>query len=418
VNISDRNAKLSSTHNRFSYGWIIVTASALMIGVTYGLNYSFSVYFKPLADHFGWDRATVSFIYSSSLIIRGGVSIGTGWLADKYSVRWVMIGCGFLMGLGFLLSSQVTELWQFFLTYAIIEAIGLSGTFGVGTAIVARWFTKNRGLALGIAASGSGLGTLFIVPGIERLIAAVDWSQAFIVCGIVAGILMITAAVFLREPHRQLTASYSSDNINLQDQSVSIKEAFKDTRMLLIALSFLFFFFGIQIVMVHLVNYATDTGIDPLISATFISVIGAVSIAGRLSVGLGADRIGIINSLLLTRGFLVLSFLLLLFTNSTWSFYMFAVLFSIPYGGEITQIPLVIGRYFGTRSMATLMGVNVFVVTIGGALGPWLAGKIFDLTGSYDWAFIAGAVAAVFSVGMVLLLRNQDRQHARRKNGF
>jgi len=395
-----------------------VTASALMIGVTYGLNYSFSVYFKPLADHFGWDRATVSFIYSSSLIIRGGVSIGTGWLADKYSVRWVMIGCGFLMGLGFLLSSQVTELWQFFLTYAIIEAIGLSGTFGVGTAIVARWFTKNRGLALGIAASGSGLGTLFIVPGIERLIAAVDWSQAFIVCGIVAGILMITAAVFLREPHRQLTASYSSDNINLQDQSVSIKEAFKDTRMLLIALSFLFFFFGIQIVMVHLVNYATDTGIDPLISATFISVIGAVSIAGRLSVGLGADRIGIINSLLLTRGFLVLSFLLLLFTNSTWSFYMFAVLFSIPYGGEITQIPLVIGRYFGTRSMATLMGVNVFVVTIGGALGPWLAGKIFDLTGSYDWAFIAGAVAAVFSVGMVLLLRNQDRQHARRKNGF
>jgi len=418
VNISDRNAKLSSTHNRFSYGWIIVTASALMIGVTYGLNYSFSVYFKPLADHFGWDRATVSFIYSSSLIIRGGVSIGTGWLADKYSVRWVMIGCGFLMGLGFLLSSQVTELWQFFLTYAIIEAIGLSGTFGVGTAIVARWFTKNRGLALGIAASGSGLGTLFIVPGIERLIAAVDWSQAFIVCGIVAGILMITAAVFLREPHRQLTASYSSDNINLQDQSVSIKEAFKDTRMLLIALSFLFFFFGIQIVMVHLVNYATDTGIDPLISATFISVIGAVSIAGRLSVGLGADRIGIINSLLLTRGFLVLSFLLLLFTNSTWSFYLFAVLFSIPYGGEITQIPLVIGRYFGTRSMATLMGVNVFVVTIGGALGPWLAGKIFDLTGSYDWAFIAGAVAAVFSVGMVLLLRNQDRQHARRKNGF
>ena len=418
MNISDRNAKLSSTHNRFSYGWIIVTASALMIGVTYGLNYSFSVYFKPLADHFGWDRATVSFIYSSSLIIRGGVSIGTGWLADKYSVRWVMIGCGFLMGLGFLLSSQVTELWQFFLTYAIIEAIGLSGTFGVGTAIVARWFTKNRGLALGIAASGSGLGTLFIVPGIERLIAAVDWSQAFIVCGIVAGILMITAAVFLREPHRQLTASYSSDNINLQDQSVSIKEAFKDTRMLLIALSFLFFFFGIQIVMVHLVNYATDTGIDPLISATFISVIGAVSIAGRLSVGLGADRIGIINSLLLTRGFLVLSFLLLLFTNSTWSFYMFAVLFSIPYGGEITQIPLVIGRYFGTRSMATLMGVNVFVVTIGGALGPWLAGKIFDLTGSYDWAFIAGAVAAVFSVGMVLLLRNQDRQHARRKNGF
>jgi MFS family permease len=390
-----------------SYGWVIVAASALMIGVTYGLMYSYSVFFKPLADYFDWDRATVSVIFSASLVIRGAVSIGTGWLADKYGARLVMIACGFLMGLGFLLSSRVTALWQFFLTYAVIEAIGFSGTFGVGTAIVSRWFTARRGLALGIVASGSGLGTLFIVPATERLVSAVDWSRAFFYCGIAAGVLMITAAAFLRAP--PVPAPGSPDSVPAQPEETSMKQAIRDPRMLLIALAFLTFFFCIQIVMVHLVNYATDTGISPLLAATFISVIGAASIAGRLSVGVGADRVGIFNTLLLTRAFLLLSFVMLLFTRPTWSFYLFAVLFSVPYGGEITQIPLVIARYFGTRAMATLMGVVVFVITVGGALGPWVAGNIYDHTHSYHWAFIAGILAAAASIVMILLLKRRDR---------
>ena len=173
--------------------------------------------------------------------------------------------------------------------------------------------------------------------------------------------------------------------------------------------SFLLFFLGTQIVMVHLVNYATDAGIDPLVAATFIGVVGAVSIASRLSIGVIAEKIGLYRSLIITCVFLALSFILLLFTRSPWSFYLFAVVFGIPYGGEVTQIPLVIGRFFGTRSMATLMGVTVFVIGLGGALGAWLAGKIFDLTGSYNGAFIAGAAAALGSIVMVTLLRRQDR---------
>jgi MFS family permease len=385
-------------------------ACALMVGVTYGLIYSFSVFFKPLADHFNWDRTTVSFVYSAFVLIRGFASIGTGWLADKYGTRKVMIVCGFLIGLGFVLSSRATELWQLFLTYAVIGAIGFSGTFGICTAIVSRWFTERRGLALGIIASGSGVGTFLIVPGTERLITSFDWSQAFVICGIVAGVLMIAAAILLREPFYQLKTPDSLHDIPIQSERVTVKRALRDPRMLLTTLAFLSFFFGIQMVMVHLVNYATDTGIDPLVAATFISVIGLLSIIGRLSIGIGADKIGIYHSLMLTRVFLVISFILLLFAHSTWSFYLFAVLFSIPYGGEITQIPLVIGRYFGTQAMATLMGINVFIIAVGGALGPWVAGKIFDAASSYDWAFIAGVFTAAFSLLIVLIMRRQDMQ--------
>jgi len=169
----------------------------------YGLMYSYSVFFKPLAVYFHWDRATVSLIYSASLIIRGAVSVGIGWLADKYGPIKLTIFCGLMIALGLILSSQVHTLWQFFVTYAVFEAIGLSGAFGIGTAMVSRWFTKKRGLALAIISTGSGMGTLFIVPGNERIINAIGWSNAFIWCGAAAGVLMVSTAFLLRPLHNR-----------------------------------------------------------------------------------------------------------------------------------------------------------------------------------------------------------------------
>ncbi|MBN1161734.1 MAG: MFS transporter [Dehalococcoidales bacterium] len=384
-----------------------MAACSLMIFITYGLIYSYSVFFKPLAGYFQWDRATVSLIYSLSVIIRGAAAIGTGWLADKFGARKIMLVSGILMGAGFLLSSRVSALWHFFIAYGIIESIGMSGVFGIVTAMVSRWFTKNRGLALGIVASGSGLGTLLLIPGSERLINAVDWSQSFFIIGIAAGALMIFAALFLREPPDtppvEGTKKAPSDGI-------PFRVAIRDSRLLLITAMFFLFFFGIQIVMVHLVNYATDVGIQPLVAATFISLIGAVSIASRLSIGVIAERIGLYKSLVLLCVSLAVSFTLLIFTRSVWSFYLFAVVFGIPYGGEVTQIPLVIGRFFGTRAMATIMGVTVFVISLGGALGSWVAGAIYDYMRSYNGAFIAGAAAAICVMGIIWLLKKQDSQ--------
>ncbi len=122
----------------FSYGWVIVGAVSVIIGVSYGLMFSFSVFFKPLAEYFSLDRATASLIFSASLIIRGTAAIGMGWLADRYGARKMMVFCGFMVGAGLVLSSYTQTLWQLFITYAVVEAIGLSGAFGIGTAVVSR----------------------------------------------------------------------------------------------------------------------------------------------------------------------------------------------------------------------------------------------------------------------------------------
>jgi len=388
----------------FNYGWVIVAACCLMIFVTYGLIYSYSVFFKPLAAYFNWDRASVSLIYSLAVIIRGAAAIGTGWAADKYGPRKVMIFCGILMAIGYLLSSRVSALWQFFLTYAVIEAIGMSGTWGVCTAMPARWFAKNRGLALGIATAGSGAGTLLIVPFAERMVASYGWSQAFVICGIGAGVLMVIGALLLRNPP---AVPLPTDQKRPSDGATTA-EAMRDPRLWLITLAFLFFFFGSQIIMVHLVNYATDVGISPLIAATFVSVIGAVSIGSRIAIGPITEKIGLYKGLVITCFALAATFILLLYTRAPWSFYLCAALYGIPYGGEVTLIPLILARFFGTRAMATLMGVMVFVIGIGGALGAWYAGWIYDMTDSYNGVFITGAVFAMVSIIMVFFLRRAE----------
>jgi len=194
-----------------------------------------------------------------------------------------------------------------------------------------------------------------------------------------------------------------------ETSEVSLWNTVKDSRMILFMGAVFLFFLSIQVVMVHLVSYATDSGIDPLVAATFVSVIGAVSIAGRLLTGVGTDKTGIYNTLIFTRLFLIAAFVILLFTRPVWSFYVFAAIFGFPYGGEIPQIPMFVGKYWGTKSMATLVGVNTFVITVGGALGSWGAGIIYDAAHSYHWAFIAAGISALVSLFLILVLMRQTR---------
>ena len=391
------------------YGWAIVAATSLMIAVAYGVLYSYSVFLKPLGDHFIWTRGEVSLIYSLALLIRGGASIGAGWLADRVGPMKISAFCSIVAGIGLILCAYVENIVQFFFTYAVILAVGLSGVFGIGTAVVSRWFIRHRGLALGIAASGAGVGMLLIVPGTERIIHTFGWSKSFMICGVLVGVLLFFSSLVLRQnpPVKSMETAVSSGPVNTikPQKEPGLAEAMKDSRMLLFAGSLFLFFFGIQMVIVHLVSYATDVGIRPLTAATFMSVIGAVSIAGRISTGFGADRIGVFNTLILTRLFLLIAFVWLLFSSSVESFYLFAVIFGVPYGGEVTQIPMFIIRFWGTRQLASLVGINVFIITIGGAMGSWAAGEIFDAAQSYRWAFVAGIIASAGSLLLSIILK-------------
>ncbi|MFC1919788.1 MFS transporter [Chloroflexota bacterium] len=413
----------SPTRSSFFYGWVIVAACAVLLIVSAGLTFSFGVLFKPIVADFGWSRAATSGVYSIRLLIQAVSALPLGWLADRYGPARVMIFCALMVGLGMVLTSQINALWQLYLTYGLIFGIGTSGGFAITSATTARWFVRRRGLALGVMSSGVGLGTLAIVPITERLIDAFDWSRACLILGIAAGVVMIAGALLLRRspedigqrPYgmKELVLHPGESNVSgtkpiAPETDISLRGAVRTKPLWMLVFVYFLFAVSLNMVMLHLVNYATDLHISSLMAATFVSVVGASGIVGRLAMGTASDRIGGDKALAICCAILAVTLVWLIFSREPWMFYLFAVVFGFAYGGEIPQIPALIGRFFGLRALAALVGTVVAAASIGGALGSWLGGQIFDATGSYQVAFVIAALAALCSLVITLMLKKQN----------
>ncbi|MDD4858834.1 MAG: MFS transporter [Dehalococcoidales bacterium] len=392
-----------------SYGWVIVVASTMLLVMQSGIMYSFGVFFKPLAAEFGWSRAATSGAYSTLMLTHGLFAVPVGWLADRFGPARVETACAVMAGLGLVLASRITELWQLYIAYGLISGIGISGGFPIGTGTTARWFDRRRGLTLGIVATGIGLGTLLMVPIIERLIADAGWSVAYLRFGIIVWVAMIGSALLLRrgpagtaEQNPRKDAPPTPAGTNPQ---TTMSSALRTKSLWLLFVVYLFFNSGVQMIMVHLVNYTTDLGIAPQVAATIVSVVGIGSIAGRLSMGAASDKFGGMNMLIICCSILALSLLAFIFTRSLWTFYALAVVFGLAYGGEWSILPTLVGHFFGFRLVSALVGVVVTGATIGGAFGSWAAGQIFDATQSYQVPFTIGVFASVCAVVLTFVIK-------------
>ena len=362
--------------------------------------YSYGVFFKPIVDSFQWDRTTVSSVYSMALVLRGIFSMGIGWLADRYGAIKITFFCGLMIGLGMVLSGMVSQLWQLYLSYGVILSIGFSGSFSIGSAVTARWFTRQRAMALAIVSTGAGMGTLMIVPLAESFIRRYDWSTAFIIFGLLAGGIISLAAFLLKPPPPVTIAQdpvWPSEK-NHPESEKPLKRAIFSTEMAMLLVIFSMFLFCVQLVMIHLINHATDIGIEPLQAAGLLSTIGVVSIPGRLVMGRMSDRIGPQNALIVCIILCLVSMIWLMFCHSILHFYLFAVLFGFAYGAEVPMIPVLIGQRFGTSNMATLIGVVLFIGNISGSMGPLAGGKVYDLTSHYQYAFVLALAATLLAL--------------------
>ncbi|MFC1967317.1 MFS transporter [Chloroflexota bacterium] len=405
---------------RIYYGWIIVAASSVIMFIQAGTQYSFGVFFNHLVADFGWSHANTSGIFSCYTVIHGITGIGAGWLVDRFGPTRIVACAGILAGTGLILTSRISELWQIYLTYGLIVGVGFSAGYPAAMAATTRWFKERRGLALGIASTGVGLGIIVISPLSERIINVLNWSSAYFILGIAALAIMLPCALIMKFPTltngRPLpaadkdilvagTSPGKSEESAPVEKGMTIKEAIRHKPIWYIMAAFFFFNFCLQMIMVHLVNYAIDMEIAPFIAATFISVIGFGSTFGRVIMGMISDRIGGNNALLACCVTVSVTVILLIFSRDLWTFYLFSVIFGFAYGGEVPQMPLLIGKYYGMRTVATLVGVSLLGTAAGGASGAWVCGKIFDTTQSYQLAFIVAMASSIFSVAAALALK-------------
>ena len=396
---------------KFFYGYFVVLAAFLTLAVMAGTMYSFGVFFKPLLTEFGWTRAMTSGAFSLYMLLHGLFYIFTGRLNDRFGPRIVVTACGLFFGLGYLLMSQMSAIWHLYLFYGVIIAIGGSGGFVPLVSTVARWFVKRRGLMTGITVSGVGAGTMIVPPITSRLIATYDWRISYTIVGIIASVLIVLAAQFLRRDPSQVgqvpygEEEVKAENLDTKAGGFSLREALRTSQFWLLCAMFACFGFFLQVIMVHIVPHATDLGISAISAANVLAIIGGTSIAGKIITGGAGDRIG--NKTVIIICFVLLSVILfwLRLAEMVWMLYLFAVVFGFAYGGVISLQSPLIAELFGLRSHGVIFGVIFFGGTIGGAIGPILAGHIFDITSSYQLAFLICGAIAITAIILTSLLR-------------
>jgi len=394
------------------YGYIVVLVAFLIMVIMAGLLYSFGVFLKPVSSEFGWTRAMTSGAYSMGLFIAGLSFMATGRLNDRFGPRIVTTVCGCLLGLGYLLMSQVSAPWQLYLFWGVIVCMGTSGGFVPMTSTAARWFVKRRGMMTGIVTAGVGVGITIVPPLASWLILSQGWRTSFIIIGLTALVLITLFAQFLkRDPGKIGQLPYGANEITRENPTpesggFSLREAARTKQLRMVWASYFFLGSCMHTGMVHIVPHTTDLGILAMTAANILAVIGVLSIVGRIGIGSISDKIGRKPSLIIGFALLATAALLVMAAKEVWMFYIFAILFGFSTGGVIALESPVTAEFFGLRAHGSIMGTIVFCATVGGAFGSLFAGRIFDITGSYYIAFLVSTVLATVGLILVSLLKH------------
>jgi len=392
------------------YGWVMVIMAACIMAVHAFAWYIFGIFLVPLTVEFNWERGALSGAFSMFVLMSGLSSILSGRLSDKYGPRILITLTGILIGIGLLLLSQINSLWQAYLIWGLFMGIGSGCCWTPITSTIARWFAKKRGIAIGITLAGFGLGGVITPPSAQWLISTYDWRQSYLILGLITLIIIIPLAQFMKHsPQRVGLKPYGEEEITKDKSSlsptegdISITQAIKTSRFWVWGLILLCFFFYLQVISVHIVPHAIDIGVLPIIAVSIVSIIAGCSVIGQLSAGFISDRIGGRLLLIACIFLAALALLWLLFAKEIWMLYVFAAVLGLASGGIILLEIVVTSELFGLSSLGMILGSLFILATIGSTLGPPLAGSIFDITGSYNLAFlicvIIGALAIILSL--------------------
>ena len=413
---------LLGIRHRLFYGWVIV-ATFLVVGTTlWGIRFSFGVFFKPIESEFELTRAATSSIFSAHMVIGSLFAIMGGWAFDKYGPRIVILLMGLIAGLSLLLTSQTNSLWQLFLTYSLLLSMGTSAIFAGVMSTVSRWFDRKRGMALGIASSGAGLGTVVMAPLAAYLISSFDWRTAYAIIGAIILLVVIPSSRLLRKDPYEIgtipygTKPYSIDrspgrqenekDIN-KPASLSLSEAIRTRSFWFVIFVWFFIASSLFLVTTHIVPHVTDIGFSPLQAASVLSLVGVVAIAGRIIMGAVSDKIGRKVTAITCAVIQAVALTWLIWAQDMWMFYVFAVMFGLAWGGMGPSAAALIGDTFGLGRLGSILGVLDVGYGIGAAIGPVIAGLVFDISNSYHVAFLFAIGAMVIATMLIVLIRRE-----------
>lgn len=399
------------------YGTVIVAASFAIFTVVYGVRFSFAIFFVALLKEFGWSRTLLAGVFSLGTLIFGCASPVVGILLDKHGARRVMLVGTVLMGTSLLLCSRVSALWQLYLLYGVVLSVGI-GFLGLvpHVGLLSRWFVRRFSSAIGIASAGVGISMLVFGPLVQVIIDRFGWRWAFVaLAGFVGAVVAPLVLWVLKETPEEVGRGPDGEPLGAEREDLDTDDAEEEWTLARAATTVPFwalvgcFFFtplGIFPIVVHHVVYLVDAGFSALFAATIFGFQGLMSAVGKMTIGYLADRISRPGAILLSFGLSAAGILVLLTVrdpSDVWRVYLFAAAFGFALGTRGPLVSAATADHFRGRRFGTIYGFVHFGNGVGGALGPLLAGYLFDVSGSYAPGFLIAFACLVVAAGTLLL---------------
>ena len=394
------------------YAWFRLLVSLLLMTVGNGAMWVIPVVLPVVQRDFGVGRAEAALPYTLMMLGFGLGGILMGRLADRFGLLVPLLIAGCATGLGFVLASQAGSVLGFALAHGLlIGLLGCSVTFAPLMADTAQWFVRRRGIAVAVCASGNYLAGTVWPPVIQHFVATVGWRQTYIGVGLFCcTAVLLMAPLMRRRPPVQPPAMVAPGNSRAADRPFGLSP---NTATLALCLAGVACCVAMAMPQVHIVAYCNDLGYGAARGAEMLSVMLACGIVSRLVSGAICDRIGGLRTLLLGSVLQGLALLLFLPFDGLTSLYIIAALFGLFQGGIVPAYAIIVREYFPASQTGVRVGTVIMFTMVGMALGGWMSGKVFDLTGSYHAAFLNGIAWNLLNLAIaVVLLRRARAQHA------
>lgn len=388
-----------------NYGWVIVTAGALITCVAMGAMFALPVYLQPIADDTGWTRAGISGAMTVGFIVMGVAGFGWGTLTDRIGARPVVMTASVFLGLGLLIASRTDNLFVFQIAYGGLVGAAGGAFFAPIMAATISWFDKHRSLAVSLVSVGAGVAPMVITPFAAVLIETFGWRDAMMMTAVAASVLVLPAGLLIRRAPQALAEATPQTGVDVAPQSPQPASAFAALRtpqFMILAGTFFLCCAAHSGPIFHTVSYAMLCGIPALAAASIYSVEGLAGLFGRVLFGVAADRLGVKKVIIGGLALQAIGIYLYIYVTELTGFYSLAVLLGLAYGGVMPLYAVLARDLFGPHVMGTVLGGATMVSSIGMAFGPVGGGWLYDNFGSYHWLYMASAAVGLAAAAMAL----------------
>ena len=411
--IKDLNKKYQFKH----FAWVIVLIASIIQMVGSTIRNVFGVMVEPMSATFGWSQGEIGLGYAIAALCTALFSPIAGILGDIFGAKKTMLFGTFLFLIGMILTANSSSILEFYFAYGIVLGIAQSIYLVPIVPAVVGWFKRGTGIGTGSMMVAWSVGPALSIQALAICFEYFGWQNTFLIFGIFGTLIIFSCLIFFSDspekkgikPYGWVESDGSSEQSNLIWSKVNQKVIFKtDSFWHLINIHF-WGCVGHAVILVAVIPMAVNKGLSLVEASGILSIIAVVSISSRFAAPIIGDKYGskpIIFLSFLGQG---LSVLILLGANSIFDFYLFAILFGIPYGGEGTVIPVINKQYYGRFPMGTTYGWQLFGAGIGMAIGGFVPGIIFDISGSYSFAIWISSISSLWGALIVLMLRKTDK---------